>query len=318
MRFNAINAPAACRRTSVGLSRPRVLGLLLAGLVSLIAGGCQSARIAGQGIGFHDALLKMYDDQVWDSLIRAKQNKLFVLLNYTELFAQDVEEVGASGGGGGFSPALLGAKNLWHADGSAQRTGILNFKATPVGNGGVIASVVHFSQEHVHVSSSKPASCFDFRERDGQFYYIANDDAPAFMELALRASFPIDDAAAELGFYPLTIATIAQEPPDPRAPTNLHIVRFSFSSPVPNGGGLLSTPLGTYELHPVPNRIAGEGTKELLATWRDDGQPRDPNALKGSAARFFSTDYPPATKSPAEQNAELLQKVINSVDRLGA
>jgi hypothetical protein len=290
---------------------------LLPALACLVAAGCQSARIAGQGIGFHDALVKMYDDQVWDSLIRAKQNRPFVLLNYTELFGQDTEEVGASGGGGEFVPTLNGARNGWFVAGSAQRTGVLNFKATPVGNSSVIHSVVRFARERLRVSPDRPASCYDVRVRDGQYYSVAAEDAPAFMELALRASFPIDDAAAQLGFYPLTIAAVTPEAPDPTA-SDKPVVRFTFSGPVPNGGGVLGTPQGAYALRPVPNRVAGEGTKELLAIWRDEYSPRDPNILKGTAVRFFSTDYPPSTKSPAEQNADLLQKVINSVDRLGS
>src|SRR5882672_9565137 len=95
--------------------------LLFAALACLVAAGCQSARIAGQGIGFHEALVKMYDDQVWDSLIRAKQNRPFVLLNYTELFAQDVEQVAASGGGGRLVPSLSDANSGWLVAGSAQR-----------------------------------------------------------------------------------------------------------------------------------------------------------------------------------------------------
>ena len=291
--------------------------LLLAALPCFVAAGCQSTRIAGQGIGFHEALVKMYDDQVWDSLIRAKQNRPFVLLNYTELFGQDAEQVGATGGGGELVPTLSDAKNGWFVAGSAQRTGVLNFKAAPVGNSSVIYSVVRFAREHVRVSPDKPASCYDFRVRDGQYYSIAAEDAPAFMELALRASFPIDDGAAQLGFYSLTIAAVTPEAPDPSAP-DAPVVRFTFSGPVPNGGGVLSTPQGACELRPVPNRVAGEGTKELLATWHAEYQPRDPGVLKGAVVRFFSTDYPPNTKSPAEQNADLLQKVINSVDRLGA
>lgn len=301
-------------------SRPTVIPaprLLLAALACLLAPGCQSARIAGQGIGFHEALVKMYDDQVWDSLIRAKQNKPFVLLNYTELFGQDTEQIGATGGGGEIVPSLSGAKNGWFAAGSAQRTGVLNFKASPVGNSGVIHSVVLFARERVRVSPDRPASCYDFRVRDGQYYSIAAEDAPAFMELALRASFPIDDAAAQMGFYPLTIAAVTSEAPDPAAPDAL-VMRFTFTGPVPNGDGILGTPAGTYELRPVPNRVTGAATKELLAAWRAEYQPRDPTVLKGAAARFFSTDYPPSTKSPAEQNADLLQKVINSVDRLGS
>jgi hypothetical protein len=52
--------------------------------------------------------------------------------------------------------------------------------------------------------------------------------------------------------------------------------------------------------------------------WRAECQPRDPGSLKGTTARFFSTDNAPSAKSAAEQSADLLQKVINSVDRLGA
>src|SRR5262245_33941251 len=145
--------------------------LLLAALAALGFAGCQSARIAGQGIGFHDALLKMCDDQVWDSLIRAKQNKPFVLVNYTELFAQDVEQVAASGGGGKLVPSLAEANSGWFVAGSAQRAGVLNFKAVPVVNSGVITSIVQFAQQHLQVSPQRPASCYEFRERDGQFYY---------------------------------------------------------------------------------------------------------------------------------------------------
>jgi hypothetical protein len=291
--------------------------LLLAALACLVAAGCQSARIAGQGIGFHDALVKMYDDQVWDSLIRAKQNRPFVLLNYTELFGQDTEQVGATGGGGELVPTLSGAKNGWFAAGSAQRTGVLNFKAAPVGNSSVINSVVRFARERLRVSPDRPASCYDFRVRDGQYYFVAIEDAPAFMELALRASFPIDDAAAQLGFYPLTVAAVTSEAPDPTAP-DVPVMRFTFTGPVPNGGGILGTPVGAYELRPVPDRVAGAATKDLLAAWRAEYQPRDPVILKGAQVRLFSTDYPPGAKSPAEQNADLLQKVINSVDRLGS
>jgi hypothetical protein len=292
--------------------------LILAVQSCLVAAGCQSARIAGQGIGFRDALVKMYDDQVWDSLIRAKQNKPFVLLNYTELFGQDAEQVDVSGSGGEFVPSLRGAKNGWLVAGSAQRSGLLNFKAAPVGNGNVISSVVRFARERLKESPSKPPSCYDYRVRDGRYYFIIAEDASVFMDLALRASFPIDDEAAQLGFYMLTIAAISPEPRDPQVKNSDVAVRFTFTGPVPNGGGLLSTSLGAYELRPVPNRIAGEGTRELIATWRDEYRPRDPNDLKGKSGRFFSTDYPPCFKSPAEQNVELLQKVINSVDRLGA
>jgi hypothetical protein len=259
----------------------------------------------------------MYDDQVWDSLIRAKQNKPFVLLNYTELFGQDAEQIGVTGGGGELVPTLNDAKNGWFAAGTAQRSGVLNFKAAPVVNSSVINSVVQFAQQHLRVSPDRPASCYDFRVRDKQYYYIATEDAPAFMELAMRASFPIDDTAAQLGFYPLTIAAITPQSPDPTAP-DTPVVRLTFTAPVPNGGGLLGTPAGAYELRPVPNRVAGSATKELLVAWRADYQPRDPGSLKGATVRFFSTDYPPSAKSAAEQSADLLQKVINSVDRLGA
>src|SRR5262245_45520662 len=108
--------------------------VLLGALACLVMAGCQSARIAEQGIGFHEALVKMYDDQVWDSLIRAKQSRPFVLLNYTELFAQDAEQVEASGGGGKLVPSLFSAHNGWFVAGSAGRAGVLNFKATPVVN----------------------------------------------------------------------------------------------------------------------------------------------------------------------------------------
>jgi len=167
------------------------------------------------------------------------------------------------------------------------------------------------------VTSEKPVSCYEFRERDGLYYSIAAEDAPAFMELAMRASLPLDDTAAQLGFYPLTIAAVTPETPDPKAPDS-PVVRFTFTGPVPNGGGVLSTPSGAYELRPDPNRVAGAATKELLAAWRANYEPRDPASLKGGAARFFSADYPPGAKSAAEQSADLLQKVINSVDRLGA
>src|SRR5262245_14724174 len=112
------------RRRVRSCSAPR---LLLAMLACLAVFGCQSERIAKQGTGFHDALVKMYDDQVWDSLIRAKQNKPFVLLNYTELFGQDAEQVSASGGSGKLVPSLFNANNGWFVAGSADRAGVLNF-----------------------------------------------------------------------------------------------------------------------------------------------------------------------------------------------
>src|SRR5690349_3554004 len=112
------------RSFSTCLSAPR---WFLASVSLLFVTGCQDARIAGQGIGFREALVKMYDDEVWDSLIRAKQNRPFVLLNYTEVFAQDAEQIGASGGGGEITPSLLGSKSGWRVDASAQRAGVLNF-----------------------------------------------------------------------------------------------------------------------------------------------------------------------------------------------
>jgi len=203
--------------------------------------------------------------------------------------------------------------------GHAQRTGVLNFKATPVANASVLNSIVQFANQHLHVSSSKPQSCHGCRVRDGKYYWVAVEDGPAFLDLALRASFPLDDTAALSGFYPLTIAAVTPEGPnDLRTGNAPVVVRISFSAPVPNGGGVMSTPNGPIELRPVPNRIAGEGTRELLAIWHNEYQPRDPSALKGTPVRFFSTDYPPGAKSAAQQNTELLQKVINSVDRLGA
>src|SRR5262245_38965710 len=104
---------------------PRVL---LGTLACLAMAGCQGARIAEQGVGFHEALVRMYDDQVWDSLIRAKQNRPFVLLNYTELFAQDVEQVAVGGGGGKLVPTLSDARDGWFVVGSVERAGVLNFK----------------------------------------------------------------------------------------------------------------------------------------------------------------------------------------------
>src|ERR1700736_365513 len=81
---------------------------LPAGLLCVLLAGCQDKRIAAQSIGFHEAVVNTYDEQFWDSLIRARQHRLFVLLNYTELFGQDSENVGAAGGGGEFVPTLFG------------------------------------------------------------------------------------------------------------------------------------------------------------------------------------------------------------------
>src|SRR5215470_3407012 len=134
MSVPIIATPRAHRRVTRS-SAPRAF---LGALACLGMAGCQSARIAEQGIGFHEALVKMYDDQVWDSLIRAKQNKPFVLLNYTELFAQDAEQVAVGGGGGKLMPALTDARNGWFVAGSVSRAGVLNFKATPVVNSSVI------------------------------------------------------------------------------------------------------------------------------------------------------------------------------------
>src|SRR5262249_24826253 len=105
-----------CRATRSSASRALLVVTTCLGMA-----GCQSARIAEQGIGLHEALVKMYDDQVWDSLIRAKQNRPFVLLNYTELFGQDAEQVSANGGGGKLVPSLSGAETGWFVAGSVGR-----------------------------------------------------------------------------------------------------------------------------------------------------------------------------------------------------
>ena len=71
-----------------------------------------------------------------------------------------------------------------------------------------------------------PGPVAAYRERDGRYYFINAEDASAFMDLALRASFPIDEAAAEQGYYLLTIAAVTQEAP--QSNSSLPVVRLSF------------------------------------------------------------------------------------------
>lgn len=68
--------------------------------------------------------------------------------------------------------------------------------------------------------------------------------------------------------------------------------------------------------NPAEKDMLGTKTKELLATWKSEYQPKDATMLKGASARIFSTDYPPIARTPEDKTNDQIQRLINSVDRM--
>jgi hypothetical protein len=305
------------------------LGVALLLCNSIVSLGCQGDRLAGQGIAFREALLEMYDDQLWDSLIRAKCYQPFVLLDFTELFAEDMEEASAEGSYQetvaskrtttlGAASTTLGERlvtPLWAAKATAKRVGKMNFKAKPVDNAAVVDAVVSFARNHVNVNETLPPNTHAYRKKRDQYYYVLKDDAEAFLALGLRCAVPLDASAAELGFYRTTIVGIADEPSQDPA-SSQPVKRIRFSSPVPNGAAILETPQGAFEIRGDDAKLLGVKTFELLITWRSGFSSLLQESLKGASVRVFSLNDPPVRKSREQREAERFQSLINSVDRM--
>src|SRR6266478_4380262 len=62
-----------------------------------ICGGCLSRQIARDGTHLREAMLDIYTDQVMDNLIRARSNMPFVQMKYSNIQANDAQDLSVNG-----------------------------------------------------------------------------------------------------------------------------------------------------------------------------------------------------------------------------
>lgn len=296
--------------------------------------GCQSERMALQGISFRDAVMDIYTDQILNNLIRAKNDQLFVQLRLTHL---TVEEDDTASLGGSFGDTTSDTRNLAMAAASTathnrnvvgtfsispriERKGTLSFDADPlVDRDDIYEAIIAFAKnEETFRSQCDPPPPEDVHQGTqryyrGQYYWVPSTASNAFMKLAISASFGGPQVVK--GYYEVTIKEVLI---DKRIPF------FVFNVAVPNDDGsiVISTPGTTkfesvelYALDPSMGGIKpGEKTTKLVAALIPPLPTLEElqKKFKDKSGRIYlSTYHPEAPTNELKENIDNIRGNIN-------
>jgi hypothetical protein len=314
-------------------------GLAAAFVWALGMCGCQGQRIGIQGLDFREALLCMYTEQIIDNLIRAYENQPFVQLEYTELFAQQLDEIGADGTmgetvtdsrGTAFSAdsSSTSGRNIVSAfsiSGSVNWKGTLNFKARPITNRNrVYQAYIDFVREPARFVRCKQApaeAVHILRRRNGYYYWVPKGAAEDFLELAMITTFKHGPETVR-GYYEVKVVRVGETEQTGRGDTIK--ATLTFDTFVPNGDALLVVDTGKVvpgrkigiPLLELEDMEPGAPTRKLTARWSPSKRGIDAESLQDQKARVYSKEHPPEVG--ADPVVDLLERTVNVLDRIQA
>jgi hypothetical protein len=279
--------------------------------------GCLARQVARDGINLRQAILEMYTDQVMDNLVRARSNMPFVQLKYTQIQANDADDLSAIGAIDqtitamrtlATAAATRTLTNDYKASATGDRKRVMNFTADPITDqNDIYQKYLDFANNPslFVVSDCAPACPVHIMRKCGRkYYWVPAEAGPAFLDLCMKTTFMRgkDDGQIAPAAYAVKIADVKKA--EKLAKEDIINASLVFDKPVPNGEGLLVVDLadgraariGLLRVYQDTEGKAvdlGRPTTRLEAQWFPVKDKLQPDDLKGRPARFYSHDFPP-------------------------
>jgi hypothetical protein len=267
-------------------------------------GGCRSQQLGYDQNQFRQVLLEMYEDQLMDNLIRAKNRMPLLHLDYTNITGTVTHSGSASVGGGpiGTRTTTFVKPTMSTAGGSLVRLATQTFNygvtasqisqltvtANPiVDNSGVYLAYLNFVEHPSRLIQScdppPPEAAPVVRQSGKQFYWVPVEYRNEFLEVALRTSGVRTDPSDAAAYYESNITGALNITIVPR-PTTAGIQRDA----------VVTITLGITDISP-----------------KDDGLPNDSGwmtaVIKGREIRFKLVETL-VTDLPASERAKYKDK----------
>jgi hypothetical protein len=211
---------------SIGEMR-RVLAALAILIPSLaFSGGCRSQQLGYDQNQFRQVLLQMYEDQLMDNLIRARNRMPLLQLDYTNITGTVTHAGTASVGGGptgtrtttfvkptaataGGSLVRL-ASQAFNYNVNASQINQLTVTANPiVDNSALYMAYLNFVERPGRLVQScdppPPGAAHVVREVGKEFYWVPAEYRNEYLELALRTNGVRTDPSDAAAYYEVTV-----------------------------------------------------------------------------------------------------------------
>lgn len=320
--------------------RAVVLGMIV------LTTGCATKQLAGEQADMRQALLSLYESQVLDNLVRIRNDRAILQLDYSRATGTVTHVAGAEASGG-----VTSTKNTYDtftpANPTAQSVAFLATRVLQGTFGGkastsfqsqmavtadpVIASpeVYQAYLEYLQVddrlksvakgTSPLPKDVHVWEWYEDRFYYVPTAHARDFLKLYLKTTVqrgPVQRSRA----FEVTLKSIAAAVPVAGAP-NHYTLRLNLSGKIVNGAGEIRVPIGGIEykfrLKLDPEEEKGALTTHPLLVYSTKDKPGlDVTALAeklaGQTAEIELDDYVPGSL----KTEDLLEGIRSELERL--
>lgn len=281
------------RRTSL------VSALLVA---TFCLAGCRAGQLRQDQTEIRNTLLRLYEDQVMDNLIRTRNFLPIVQIDYSKITGTIEHNAGGQAGGsqqvtdssyaavpaGAAAPAAAAfpirraVQDIVNFGASASQKNQLTITGEPVivSNDVYDAYLEYLAIPDRLLAADKLPEDMDtvhlWRRFGNMYYWIPKEHAPKFFRLYLATTVQRGEASSRPRFFETVIGGVVSAEPIPGTMTGFRI-RLRLKKPVPNDSGELRVVLDGQErrfrIQPVANVELKKPTDEIEILHDETEQP---------------------------------------------
>ncbi len=294
------------------------LCVICVGFLVICTSGCQVPSLTRKMSSVRGSIQDLYFDQGLDNLIRARNQLPFIHLAYRDF---QVTGTDVLGGGAKFNYTDAAAiTKMFGVDAAGKRTEFVSYKAAPITDqNDIYEQFMAFAHTPglLEVSPEPPPfPVYAIREYCGEYYWIPQEAASAFMHLVMGTSMmrgaETVPAAQERRIVTASLITGDEEET---------IAKIVLDQPVPGGDGTIVATLDDgrkvrFRVKlPAANRPDdGAPTTEFQAQWDPSEEKFTVHNLVNAQVRFYSDLHPP--EAPAADQTQL--QILDTLETIQA